>query len=106
MKRYIVGQQGQTPVSLLYLEDVTQPDIIKALEERIQSIDVDAIINTGELTEFIEDQPLALLPQMITTERPDTSCFSNTAGPLCGCSRWFAKCSSCTGYIHVFFSDG
>ncbi|WP_405141131.1 spore germination protein [Paenibacillus sp. FSL H7-0942] len=73
VKRYIVGQRGQTPVYLLYLEDVTQPDIIKALEERIQSIDVDAIINTGELAEFIEDQPLALLPQMITTERPDTA---------------------------------
>lgn len=73
LKRYIVGKRGQTEVSLLYLEDVAKPEMIKVLEERIQSIDVDAIINTGELAEFIEDQPLALLPQIITTERPDTA---------------------------------
>lgn len=73
LRRYIVGRRGQTAVSLIYLEDVAQPDIIKVFEERIQSIDVDAIINTGELAEFIEDQPLALLPQILTTERPDTA---------------------------------
>ncbi|MEO2203336.1 spore germination protein [Paenibacillus pabuli] len=73
LKRYIVGTRGQTAVSLLYLEDVVEPEVVKVLEERIQSIDVDAIINTGELVEFIEDQPLALLPQIITTERPDTA---------------------------------
>ncbi|MBM6387754.1 MULTISPECIES: spore germination protein [Paenibacillus] len=73
LKRYIVGTRGQTAVSLLYLEDVVDPEVVKVLEERIQSIDVDAIINTGELVEFIEDQPLALLPQIITTERPDAA---------------------------------
>lgn len=73
LRRYIVGRRGQTAVTLIYLEDVAQPEIIKVFEERIQSIDVDAIINTGELAEFIEDQPLALLPQILTTERPDTA---------------------------------
>ena len=73
LKRYTVGTRGQTAVSLLYLEDVVDPEIVKVLEERIQSIDVDAIINTGELVEFIEDQPLALFPQIITTERPDAA---------------------------------
>lgn len=73
IRQYVVGRRGQTTVSLVYLDDVVQPDFVKALEKRIQSIDVDAIINTGELVEFIEDQPLALLPQVITTERPDTA---------------------------------
>ncbi|MCM3782284.1 spore germination protein [Neobacillus mesonae] len=73
LRRYIIGKRGQTAVSLIYLEDVVQPEIVQVLEERIQSIDVDAIINTGELAEFIEDQPLALLPQIITSERPDTA---------------------------------
>jgi len=73
MRRYVVGRRGKTFVSMLYLEDVANPDIVRLLEERIQAIDVDAIINTGELAEFIEDQPLALFPQILTTERPDTA---------------------------------
>jgi len=73
IRRYIVGRRGKTSVSLLYLEDVANPETVGLFEERIQAIDVDAIINTGELVEFIEDQPLALLPQILTTERPDTA---------------------------------
>lgn len=73
IKRYVVGKRGKTLVSILFLEDVANPAIVKKLEERIQAIDVDAIINTGELTEFIEDQPFALMPQFLTTERPDTA---------------------------------
>ncbi|KOR90707.1 spore germination protein [Paenibacillus solani] len=73
LRRYIVGKRGQTAVSLVYLEDVVEPEIIQVFEKRIQAIDVDAIINTGELAEFIEDHPLALLPQILTTERPDTA---------------------------------
>ncbi|MFD1957493.1 spore germination protein [Paenibacillus thailandensis] len=73
MKRHVVGKRGQTVVSILYLEDVVNPDVLQKLEQRIQAIDVDAIINTGELGEFIEDSPFALMPQLILTERPDTA---------------------------------
>lgn len=73
MKRYLVGQRGQTAVSILYLADVVNPDFLSKLENRIQKINVDVIINTGELAEFIEDSPFSLFPQLITTERPDTA---------------------------------
>ncbi|MCD9024963.1 spore germination protein [Cohnella silvisoli] len=73
LKRLTVGQRGQTTVSVLYLEDVVNPNLLKRLIERIQQIDVDVIINTGELTEFIEDSPFSIFPQLISTERPDAA---------------------------------
>jgi spore germination protein len=73
MKRLTVGRRGQTIVTIMYLEDVAEPEFITLLAERIQALDIDVIINTGELAEFIEDNPYSLFPQFIMTERPDTA---------------------------------
>jgi spore germination protein len=66
-----IGMRGKTKVSILYLRDVASEDVRKELETRIKNIKVDAIINTGELIEFIEDNPYSPFPQFILTERPD-----------------------------------
>lgn len=71
IKDYLVGQRGKTKISLMYLADVAAPVLVKEIEDRIQQINVDAIINTGELEEFIEDHPFSLFPQFLLTERPD-----------------------------------
>lgn len=57
----------------MYLEDVIQPNIVKEMEDRLSQINVDAILNTGELAEYIEDHPISLFPQLIMTERPDAA---------------------------------
>lgn len=67
----IVGRRGNSLVSILYLADVANPEMLKELEDRIQQLDVDVILNTGELAEMIEDNPYSPFPQFITTERPD-----------------------------------
>lgn len=73
IKELVIGRRGNTLVSILYLSDVVHPDVLKELEDRIGQIDVDAILNTGELAEFIEDNPYSPFPQFITTERPDAA---------------------------------
>ncbi|WP_338552103.1 spore germination protein [Paenibacillus sp. KS-LC4] len=73
IKRIMVGERGRTIVSIMYIEDIANEKYMAELERRIRQIKVDAIINTGELCEFIEDNPFSLFPQLITTERPDTT---------------------------------
>ncbi|TVY02908.1 spore germination protein [Paenibacillus cremeus] len=73
VKEYRVGIRGEAGVSLLFLADVVNPELVLELETRLQSLDVDAIINTGELEELIEDHPYSPFPQFITTERPDSA---------------------------------
>ncbi|WP_314589560.1 spore germination protein [Paenibacillus terrigena] len=73
IKELRVGQRGATTVSIMYLGDVAQPEILDELVKRIQKINVDAIINAGELGEFIEDNPYSPFPQFISTERPDSA---------------------------------
>lgn len=73
IKEFNVGSRGNTRVSIMYLEDVIQPNIVKEMEDRLSQINVDAILNTGELAEYIEDHPISLFPQLIMTERPDSA---------------------------------
>ncbi|MBS7529706.1 spore germination protein [Hazenella sp. IB182353] len=71
IKSYSVGKRAPTQVALIFLHDVANPEIIAEVEDRIQQIQVDSIINTGELIEYIEDHPSSVFPQILQTERPD-----------------------------------
>ncbi|AST90144.1 MULTISPECIES: spore germination protein [Sutcliffiella] len=71
IKEITVGERGKSKVSILYLEDVANPEVLQELETRIQKVDVDGIINSGVLTEFIEDNSYSPFPQLLLTERPD-----------------------------------
>ncbi|WP_090576769.1 spore germination protein [Paenibacillus sp. OV219] len=67
-----VGERGLTTVSILYLADVANPEVLQELVDRIKQVDIDAILSTGELEEYIEDNPYSPFPQFTTTERPDS----------------------------------
>jgi len=72
IKEYTTGERGRTKISILYLADVANPELLEKLETRIKQIHTEAILNTGELAEFIEDNPYSPFPQFLVTERPDT----------------------------------
>jgi spore germination protein len=82
IKQFYVGARGKTQVSLLYLADVVDADVLKEMEDRIKNIKVDAIINTGTLEELIEDNSLSIFPQFLVTERPDTAASNILQGRL------------------------
>ncbi|REE85148.1 spore germination protein [Paenibacillus taihuensis] len=67
-----VGARGLTTVSILYLADVAKPEVLQELVDRIKQIDIDALLSSGELEEYIEDNPYSPFPQFSTTERPDS----------------------------------
>ncbi|QOS99600.1 spore germination protein [Brevibacterium sp. JNUCC-42] len=73
VKEHTIGERGGVKVSLLYLEDVTNPSILEELETRLESLNVDIILNTGELEGYLEDQAFTPFPQFSMTERPDTA---------------------------------
>ncbi|MCD9025352.1 spore germination protein [Cohnella silvisoli] len=73
IKELSIGKRGATKVWIIYLADVAHPQVLAELESRLSSIDVDSIINTGELVEYIEDNPYSPFPQIILTERPDST---------------------------------
>lgn len=71
IKEMTVGKRGKLKLSILYLADVANKEVLSELESRIGKIDVDNVINAGAFSEFIEDNPYSPFPQIMLSERPD-----------------------------------
>lgn len=66
-----VGKTNNANCGIMYIEGIVNPDIVKEVKRRIESIDIDLVIGGGMLGQLIEDSPFALFPQVLSTERPD-----------------------------------
>ncbi|GGG13072.1 spore germination protein [Paenibacillus aceti] len=68
----VVGRKTQTPVVISYIEGVCKPELIAELKRRLSYIQIDGIVNSYYIEEFIKDNPYSPFPQVEYTERPDT----------------------------------
>lgn len=68
---FTIGQRSQTDILIVYLEDVTDKDVLDKVRERIKVIDTDEAIGAGTIEEFIEDSTYSIFPQIYATERVD-----------------------------------
>jgi len=66
-----VGKISQTPVSVMYIENVANESLVKETVRRVKSIDADYIFAAAEIEQFIENKTFSTLPQFLSTERPD-----------------------------------
>ena len=71
VRYYWVGKKAKTKLALLYMQDLANPDLVKEVDHRLCSIATDTMFSPGFITEFIEDKPFSLFPQILFTERPD-----------------------------------
>ncbi len=77
-----IGRLTATEVALFYIEGIASPDLVNEVKQRLQRIDIDGIIDSGYLEEFIEDYPYSPFPQILHTERPDRVAASLLEGQV------------------------
>lgn len=66
-----LGQLSRTEVALIYLKGLARDKLVREARSRLKQIDIDAVLGTGYLEDFIEDNPYTLFPLTYRTERPD-----------------------------------
>ena len=69
-ENFKVGRRSQTDVVLMYIDDIVDKDILNEVRKRILAIDVDSVIDSGKIEQFIEDSPYCAFPQVFGTESP------------------------------------
>lgn len=67
-----LGKETRTNVSIMYIQGIADPKALSEVEKRLGSIDTDAILESGYIEEFIQDEPYTIFPTVLNTERPDT----------------------------------
>jgi spore germination protein KA len=66
-----VGALTKTEVKLVYLKGYVSDGLIAEIKERLRRIRVDGIVDSGQVEEYIQDDPYSLFTTLVITERPD-----------------------------------
>ena len=76
----IAGRQTVTPVDILYIEGITNPDLVAETKRRLAAVDTDELLQTASLEELIVDEVDTAFPMLAYTERPDRFCAGLVEG--------------------------
>ncbi len=76
----VVGRQTRTPVDVLYLDGIANPETVAKVRQRLQYIDVDGALDAGHLEQYLCDTLATPFPQFLATQRPDRLCANLLAG--------------------------
>ncbi|MDR6880012.1 spore germination protein [Bacillus sp. 3255] len=68
---FTIGKLSQTKIAITYIEGVAKPSLVDEVKSRLKPIQLDGVLDSGNIEEFIEDQPFSPFPQVQSTERPD-----------------------------------
>lgn len=66
-----VGNLSNTKCGVCYIKNIANSDLVSEVKYRLNNINVDYLVSSGQLEQLIEDNGRYSLPQLIATERPD-----------------------------------
>lgn len=71
MDTFVIGEKTRTIVSVAYLKGVADESLIAEIKRRLNSINVDSILESGYIEQYIEDAPFSIFPTIGKSEKPD-----------------------------------
>ncbi|HEY8394297.1 MAG TPA: spore germination protein, partial [Thermaerobacter sp.] len=80
VRRYRLGDVAGSRVALLYVDGIAPPEVVQEAEARLLRVRSDAVLDSGQLEPWLEDQPRSPFPQVMETERPDRVVANLLAG--------------------------
>ena len=83
---HIVGRQSLTPVDVVWLKGIADPDMVQRVRQRLDQIDIDGVEAAGSLEEYLVDPWNSPFPRLPYTQRPDRFCqglLEGRVGILC-----------------------
>jgi len=66
-----LGRESRTDLCIAYIKGVANPKLIREIRYRLQRIDTDAILESGYIEQFIEDNPYSPFSSVGNSEKPD-----------------------------------
>lgn len=66
-----IGEISQTTIIIAYVKGIADSKLINHVKGKLQNIKVDGIHSSGDIEQFIEDNPYSIFPTIGNTERPD-----------------------------------
>ncbi|MFP4697796.1 MAG: spore germination protein [Eubacteriales bacterium] len=71
IKQSQIGLRSRTDIGLVYIEGLVRPSILKEIEDRLKNFKIDAVLESGQIEQILEDDWQSPFPQFQVTQRPD-----------------------------------
>ncbi len=76
IKERKIGRRTKTQIGILYISDIAKKSHVKEIEQKLDTIDIDGIIDSNEIREIIISGGSSTdFPTILSTERPDLVSF-------------------------------
>ncbi|MDR6554146.1 spore germination protein [Paenibacillus qinlingensis] len=82
MESFTVGTYTQTEVVLTYIKGLANEKVLSEVREKLGKIELDGVIDSAYIEEWLEDSSFSIFPQIQNTERPDIVAASLVEGKL------------------------
>ena len=77
-----VGVRTKTNVDLMYIPDLIYPELLENIKQRLDSFEIDGILDSGVIEQLSEEKWYSPFPQFQTTQRPDRAAMSILEGRI------------------------
>ncbi|WP_312113150.1 spore germination protein [Brevibacillus reuszeri] len=67
-----IGKVTHTSIAIVYIKEIVNEEVLAELRERLDRIDIDAILESEYIEELIQDKTRTPFPTVFNSERPDT----------------------------------
>ncbi len=68
-----IGRETNSQVRLIYLKNVADPQIVSKIKKKLNRIDIDGIVDSHYLAEFLTTSKHSIFKQIGSTEKPDVA---------------------------------
>lgn len=80
VKEKSVGKYSNTMAAVVYLEGVVYPELVENVQKKLDSFEIDGVLDSGIIEQLTEDNRYSPFPQYQTTERPDRAAMAVLEG--------------------------
>ena len=83
IKELTLGTKTNTKVSIIYMNNIVDKELLKDVINKVNSIETDKILDTYYIKELIKNENKTIIPTIKSTEKPDTIAKCLTEGKIC-----------------------
>ena len=77
-----IGRRTKTKISITYINNIVEEKYIKQIKEQLKKLDIDGLIDSGPIRDYLSKENHCAFPTIISTERPDNCIQSLLNGKI------------------------
>lgn len=80
IENIVLGTRTHTAIDIIFMDGITNREMVEEIKTRLNKIDIDGVLTTGYIEEFIVYNRNSVFPLILYTERPDKFCSNIVEG--------------------------